>query len=154
MFLLSPWLNLNQTAKSYVSRAHTDFRFSAEAAHDAAELYLQGAPADNPLASPLYGRPDKFPTTLLFAGGDEVLLDDTLAFNSRLAKAGISVETHIVAGMQHVWPVLDPDLASSGVALGVIARFFEILLDEEGDRSSSTSSATEGGHLSAKDEYR
>jgi monoterpene epsilon-lactone hydrolase len=151
MFLLSPWLNLLQTAESYLSRAHSDFRFSAQAAHDAAELYLQGAPAEDPLASPLYGRLDKFPTTLLFAGGDEVLLDDTLAFTSRLAKAGVSVETHIVSAMQHVWPVLDPDLASSGITLRVIARFLEILSDEEGHRSLSASSNTESGHSSASD---
>ena len=64
-----------------------------------------------------------FPPTLVFVGGDEVLLDDALELTARLARASASVELHAVAGMQHVWPLLFPQLDESIRAVETIAAF-------------------------------
>ena len=92
-------------------------------AGDAAGLYLQGHDPRDPLVSPLFADAAGWPPAQVFAGGEEVLLDDALGLTAALARAGVSVETHVVAGMQHVWPTLFADLAESAVALDQMGRF-------------------------------
>ena len=121
--LLSPWLDLTVTAGSFVSRAGSDALFSKASAQEAASQYLQGHSAEDPLASPLFADPSGFPPTLLFASADESLLDDTMGFAARLAEARVPVETHIVPGMPHVWPVIAPQSPKSALVFEVIARF-------------------------------
>ena len=123
VLLLSPWIDLTVTAATYESRSGSDTLFSRASATAASELYLQGWDPTDPLVSPVFGELGGFPPTLVFAGGDEVLLDDALGFAAALARAGATVETHVVAGMQHVWPTLFPDLPETGAAIGTIARF-------------------------------
>ena len=71
-----------------------------------------------------------FPPTLLLAGGDEVLLGDSMAFANRLAEAGATVEAHFVARMQHVWPTIFPDLPESVLAMEAINRFARRLIPD------------------------
>jgi acetyl esterase/lipase len=123
LVLVSPWLDLTGTAGTIVSRAQTDRLFSPMRHRQAAADYLQGAPAEDPLASALFADLANVPPTQIWAGGDEILLDDAVGFARRLALAGRSVELHVSAGMQHVFPVLFPDLPASRRALGVMAQF-------------------------------
>jgi acetyl esterase/lipase len=75
------------------------------------------------LVSPLFASLDGFPSCLLFAGGREVLLDDTLEFAARLARAGSSVQLVIDEAMQHVYVTSIPRLAESRRAMETIAHF-------------------------------
>ncbi|MHC5261886.1 alpha/beta hydrolase fold domain-containing protein [Streptomyces sp. UC4497] len=131
LVLLSAWLDLRCTAGSYRSRATTDQLFSHEAARQAADQYLQGHPADDPLASPLLGDLRAFPPTLLCASTDEVLLDDSVAFAAALARAGVATSASYVPGVPHAWPSVFPDLPASAQALDVVARFVRPLLVKE-----------------------
>jgi acetyl esterase/lipase len=126
---LSPWVDLTVSAPTYVSRAITDLLFPEPSAREAAELYLQGADARDPLASPLFADLDGCPPALLFAGGSESLLGDALALASKLTETGTSVELHAVAGMQHVWPLIFAHLPESATALAAMARFVERIAD-------------------------
>jgi acetyl esterase/lipase len=121
--LISPWLDLTVTASSYESRDGIDNMFSRATAQSAAELYLQGAPAKDELASPMFADVTGFPPTLLFAGTSEVLLEDSLGFAARLALAHVDVELHVASGMQHVWPTLQPALPQTEAAFDAITRF-------------------------------
>lgn len=123
--LFSPWLDLTVSADTYVSHAGTDLLFSKASALEAAELYLQGADSRNPLASPLFADLEDMPPTLIFAGGAEVLLADSLSFASRLALAGVDVELHAVRDMQHIFPVLFPDLPETRDSLAAVAGFLD-----------------------------
>jgi acetyl esterase/lipase len=120
--LLSPWVDLTVTNASYESRK-SDLFFPRESAQEAANLYLQGHDARDPLASPINGDLDGFPDTLIFASSDECLIGDAQAFQARLAEARVPVETHIVPGMTHVWPVIAPALPESEAALNTIGNF-------------------------------
>ncbi|MEB8336162.1 alpha/beta hydrolase [Streptomyces endophyticus] len=131
LVLLSAWLDLRCAAGSYRSRAATDQLFSHEAARQAADQYLQGHPADDPLASPLLGDLSAFPPTLLCASTDEVLLDDSVAFASALARAGVATSASYVPGVPHAWPSVFLDLPASVEALDVVARFVSPLLVKE-----------------------
>ena len=121
--LISPWLDLTLSASTFVSNAAHDRFFPRENAAEAADLYLQGHPATDPLASPLFADLAGFPPTLLFAGGEEGLLADATRFAEKLALAGASVEAHLVAGMQHTWMNFFPDLPETAAAFDAIARF-------------------------------
>ncbi len=123
LVLLSPWVDLSVSAATFDSKATTDRLFSRQAARDAADAYLQGWPVSDSLVSPLRGRLSGLPPVQLFAGGDEVLLGDAVALIDRLALAQVSLEAHIVAGQQHVWPVVFPDLPASATALSATSRF-------------------------------
>jgi len=123
MVLLSPWCDLTVTAISYETNSTTDQLFSASSARDAASLYLQGWDPTDPLASPLYGQLSGLPPTLIFASTDEVLVDDSRRLAQRLAESGSEVHLHLVPGVPHVWPVLDPNAESSRSALEVIVGF-------------------------------
>ena len=120
--LLSPLVDLTVANPAYVTRT-ADLFFPKASAMEAAGQYLQGHDARDPLASPLMGDVAGFPDTLLFASADECLIGDALAFPAKLADAAVAVETHIVPGMTHVWPVIAPALPQSQAALAAIGRF-------------------------------
>ena len=121
--LFSPWLDLTVSAHSYGTRAESDLLFSAASATAAADLYLQGHDPRDPLVSPVLAELHGFPPTLLFVGSEEVLLDDALLLASALSRAGSTVALHSVAGMQHVWPTIWPELPESRTALRLLAGF-------------------------------
>ena len=121
--LFSPWLDLTVSATSYDSRAHSDMLFSASRATEAAQLYLQGWDPRDPLASPVLADLYGFPPALVFVGSEEVLLDDALALTRALAEAGSTVALHATAGMQHVWPSIQPELDESKTALRQLGEF-------------------------------
>lgn len=129
LILLSPWLDLSLRSPSYGSHAARDRMFSRESALEAAALYLQGEAAEQPLASPVNADLSGFPPVLIFCGGDEVLLGDSLAFVRRLAEADRAVEAHFVSGMQHVWPMIAPDLAESAALRAHFVRFARAAAD-------------------------
>jgi len=126
--LISPWLDLTVTAASYEACAAADGLFSRSSALEAAESYLQGLDARNPLASPLFADLAAAPRTLILASANEVLRDDALSLAWRLATVGNSVQLAIEPGQPHVWPVLQPDTPQSRDAMRAIARFVDLCL--------------------------
>jgi acetyl esterase/lipase len=128
LVLFSPWVDLGVTGSSFTTRATTDQLFSRDAARAAAAGYLQGVDPRHPLASPLRADLGGVPPTLLFAALDEVLLDDAVALATALAHAGVAVQAHFVAGVQHVWPTVFPDLPESAAAVAAVARFIATLI--------------------------
>jgi monoterpene epsilon-lactone hydrolase len=123
LILLSPWIDLTLAGESYQSRAESDVLFSYEAATIAAGHYLQGSDPAHPYASPLHADLAGLPPVQLFIGGQEILLDEDLALAGKLARAGVTVEMHVAASAQHVWPMMFPDLPESQRALRAIATF-------------------------------
>eukprot|EP00934_Nitzschia_sp_Nitz4_P003443 Nitzschia sp. Nitz4//scaffold35_size145790//108588//111035//NITZ4_003045-RA/size145790-augustus-gene-0.123-mRNA-1//1//CDS//3329549169//3433//frame0 len=71
------------------------------------DAYLPaGCSKENPLASPSFA-PDEvleqFPPVLMFAGSNDPLLDDSVAFNERLRKCGVSSELRAVNNVPHAY---------------------------------------------------
>jgi len=126
LVLLSPWLDLTLQGETHTSRAGTDAFFPPSSSVEAAEMFLQGFDPSHPLVSPLLADVRSFPPTLLLVGTEETLLADSLQFAARLAGERVSVTLHVGAGMQHVWPMMSPELAESVAALSVLAAFVEI----------------------------
>jgi monoterpene epsilon-lactone hydrolase len=123
LVLISPWVDLTQTAGTYESRAETDVMFPKSSADEAAALVLQGHDPRDPLVSPQFADVTGFPATQIFVGGLETLLDDSLEFAARVARAGSAVELVVAPDQQHVYPYLAPDSAAGRAAHAAIARF-------------------------------
>lgn len=83
---ISPWTDLTGSGKSYKENREVDPSMSPELLQFYAKCYTDD-PA-NPLCSPLFGDLTGFPPSLLFVGGDEVMLDDTRMLHEKLVKSG------------------------------------------------------------------
>jgi acetyl esterase/lipase len=123
LVLMSPWVDLSCGAGTFLSRAPTDELFSLEAAQEAAAMYLQGHDAADPLVSPVRAELDRWPATLLMASTEEVLLQDSVTFASKLALAGTDLTCSFRTGVPHAWPAVFPDLPDSITALEAIETF-------------------------------
>ena len=125
LLLISPWLDLTLRNESYRKNAATDTLFSYLAAAEAAQLYLQGIPAEDPLASPLFANVLEFPPTLISVGTGEVLAGDAERFHSRLELAGVRSRLLMTAGMEHVAVVRSLDLPGAAETFACLARFVD-----------------------------
>ena len=121
--LLSPWLDLSVTDPAYTNNAVTDLLFSAEAAREAAKLYLQGHTSSDPLASPLLGEVGGYPLTYISVGTGEVLAGDAQRLRDRLEREGVPVTFHGVDGMEHVAVTRDRTLTGAEETLCALTVF-------------------------------
>lgn len=128
LMLHSPWLDLTASGASFQTHAASDPMFSQEAAREAAAVYLQGTPADDPLASPLFGDVSRFPPTLISVGAEEVLLDDAQGLHARLMAQGVAAEIVSVPGMEHTDLVRNPQLAAPAQAMRATLSFLDRVL--------------------------
>ena len=85
--------------------------------------YFQDADLKDPYVSPVYGDFHGLPPMLIFAGDDELFLDDTLLLEQRAREAGVPVETHLALGMSHDWVLMFPELSDSKDTYPILARF-------------------------------
>jgi acetyl esterase/lipase len=125
LVLLSAWLDLTVTAASYSLNAATDPLFSGESARSAAELYLQGESARDPLASPLFAPVRGFPPTFISVGSGEVLADDSSGFHAALRAAAVPSELMVVAGMNHIAVVRDASAPGAAETFAAVGRFID-----------------------------
>lgn len=98
---ISPWVDLTQSGDSLTANAECDPSLCKETLDNYAECYTD-APAA-PLVSPLFGDLYGMPPSLIFVGGDEVLLDDSKRLNNKLIECGVKSKLHIADGMWHAY---------------------------------------------------
>lgn len=130
VMLLSPWLDLRVTADSYEHNAEVDNVFTKSAAKEAAALYLQGHSSLDVDASPLLGELSQMPPCLISVGGNEVLLDDSLLFASKLTRYRRSVWLQVLADMAHVEVTTTPSTKHTEEVLALAAAFMRNRLDQ------------------------
>lgn len=105
---ISPWTDLTLSGKSYIQNEKNDPSLTRERLKFFADCYAYGAKQvgknlypntnddqaeddrikSNDKMSPLFCDMHGMPPSLLFVGGDEILLDDTLKLNEKLLAAG------------------------------------------------------------------
>jgi acetyl esterase/lipase len=125
LVLLSAWLDVSVTSPAYRANAATDPLFSEASAAEAAELYLQGWPAQDPLASPLLAAGAGFPPALVSIGEGEVLADDGRKFAAALQAAGVPARLQAVAGMEHVAVTRGMHLTGAAETFAAVAGFID-----------------------------
>ena len=98
---ISPWVDLTGSGASYEMNRDNDPSLTQELLEFYAKCYTQD-PTD-PLCSPVRGDLTGLPPSLLFAGGDEILLDDARTLHDRLKAAGCRSKLIIAPGRWHAY---------------------------------------------------
>jgi epsilon-lactone hydrolase len=119
----SPYTDLAVTGLSVAANARSCAMFTPRGVHEAAALYLAGANARDPRASPLYADFSGLPPLLLFVSRHEILRDDTLRLAERASAAGVEVELVVRDRLPHVWPVFVGLLPEAREAFEIVATF-------------------------------
>ena len=101
LIAISPWSDLTQSGESYVTNRDVDPSMTKELLDFYAKCYVDD-PAI-PYCSPLFGDLRGFPPSLLFVGGDEVMLDDTRRLHAALQKAGCDSQMVIAPERWHAY---------------------------------------------------
>ena len=83
---ISPWVDLTGSGESYETNRERDFSMFAQLL-DAFAAHYTAEPLD-PLASPFFGELSGLPASLVFAGGDEILLSDAGNLHQKLLDSG------------------------------------------------------------------
>lgn len=98
---ISPWSDLTGSGLSYRTNAAVDPSMTPQRLRHYASLYTDCPEA--PLASPLFGDLCQMPESLLFAGGDEIMLDDAVTLHGRLLAAGCRSTLTVAPGLWHAY---------------------------------------------------
>lgn len=89
---ISPWTDLKASGESYEKNMDIDPSMSKKLLEFYATSYTDDR--ENFLVSPLYADLAGMPPSLIFVGGDEIMLDDAVQLHNKLKKQGN--ETHLV----------------------------------------------------------
>lgn len=119
---MSPWLDLAGTGDSVTELDGIDPWIPAEMLPLPARFYAGAVPLDDPRISPLYADLSGLPPSLLYVGGDEVLLDDAVRFTARARAAGVAADCGVYPGLWHVFPAF-PGLPEARDVLAEIGGF-------------------------------
>jgi phosphinothricin tripeptide acetyl hydrolase len=120
---ISPWVDLTNSAASYVSKAAVDPIVTLENIALLTQAYIGTGDPKQPLVSPLYADLRGLPPLLVQVGSDEVLVDDAHALGVRARAAGVDVTVHEWPQMIHVWHWFLSMLDEAEQAIAEIAGF-------------------------------
>ena len=98
---ISPWTDLTGSGKSYEEHREIDPSMTPELLQFYAKCYTDD-PTD-PFCSPLFGDLTGLPPSLLFVGGDEVMLDDTRMLHEKLLESGCRSKMTVAPERWHAY---------------------------------------------------
>ena len=124
---ISPWTDLTLSGKSYAANEKRDPSITKEQLKFYSDCYAYGMhkegkkiralPApnpeedykikSNPKMSPLFDTQEKMPPSLIFVGGDEIMLNDATALHDKLVEANRSSELVIAPELWHAYVLYD-----------------------------------------------
>lgn len=102
---LSPWTDLTASGESYKTNVNVDPTMSAELLNFFADSYTKDR--TDPYVSPLFGDLKGMPPSLIFVGGDEIMLDDSRSLHEKLKENGCSSELCIKNDRWHGYMLYD-----------------------------------------------
>jgi acetyl esterase/lipase len=123
---ISPWIDLETTGESAVTRAAADPMVSPGSLRIIARHFV-GDDGDlrDPLAAPLHADVGGLPPLLVHVGDAEVLLDDATRLAAKVTDSGGSVELEVWPDMVHVWHGSAGYVPESDEAIARIAQFLK-----------------------------
>ena len=125
---ISPWLDLDATAKLAHANLRLDAYLPGARLAKVAAMCAGGALPLDPLLSPVNHDLAGLPPSLIIVAESEILRADGELMAERLAAAGARCELQIWPGQVHAFPVLAELLPESRAAVGEIARFIRGVL--------------------------
>lgn len=102
---VSPWTDLTASGASYEANREVDPTMSIELLDFFAVSYTEDR--SNPYVSPLFGDLTGMPPSLIFVGGDEIMLDDSTLFHKRLKECKCISRLVVTPGRWHGYLLYD-----------------------------------------------
>lgn len=116
---ISPWSDLTATGQTYFLNEDKDPLLRGKYLKRLADSYVGDNSPLNPYISPAFASyDDRFPPTLIQAGSDEVLLDDSKLLYNAMKDGGVDVDIEIYPKMWHVfhiWQIEESDKAITAI---------------------------------------
>jgi len=101
LIALSPWSDLTGAGESYQTNRDLDPSMTRELLDFYADCYTDDK--TNPLVSPLLGDLSGMPPSLIFVGGDEIMLDDSRRLHEKLLKSGCKSSLTVAPERWHAY---------------------------------------------------
>jgi len=120
---LSPWLDLDCTAKIAHPNAELDPYIAADQMALLAELLVEGVLPPDPALSPLTGDLSLLPPSLIQVGSIEVLRCDAELMAERMEEAGVACRLQIWEGQIHVFQAFSAFVPEARPAIAEIGSF-------------------------------
>lgn len=125
--VFSPWTDLTMAGDSYEVNREIDPTMTVGRLRFFAECYTKDP--NNPLCSPLFGDLSSLPPSLIFVGGDEIMLSDSTELHERLKKAGCQSRLIIKPDRWHVYLLYD--LEEDRNDYSTLNRFLNTVMSRE-----------------------
>jgi monoterpene epsilon-lactone hydrolase len=120
---VSPWVDLECTGKSAVTKVNLDPLVNRDGLFKNAKDYLGNTDPHTPLASPIYADLTGLPPLLIQVGTAEVLFDDATRLAEKAKSDGVAVVLEPWEDMIHVWHLFAARLPESQQAIDRIGEF-------------------------------
>lgn len=128
LVLLSPWVDLSLQSWSVMAASLAGTTpYTMESLAVMAQLYLQGRPPTDPLASPIFGSFERFPPMLIHASKGDILYDDAVRLADKVREAGGDLTVRLWTAETHVWERTNSAKARQSIELA--AEFIRMRLD-------------------------
>ena len=103
LILLSPWLDLSDSAEDKKYLKNKDVTIIIEGMYEVGEYYAGEYGTSNPILSPIYADIKSFPDVLIQVSTDELLYNDAIEFSKKLRDKNVNVELQTWSGVWHAW---------------------------------------------------
>lgn len=112
---ISPWTDLTMSGRSFKTNKSVDPSMTRDRLKYYADCYVHGVTTGigdsekdlkmktNPLVSPLFGELSGMPQSLIFVGGDEIMLDDARLMHEKLTDANCRSQLIVANKMWHAY---------------------------------------------------
>ncbi len=105
--LFSPYTDLTHSSYTITTNADTDYLPIDELSHPNL-VYAEADQLTDPMVSPVFADLRGLPAMLVFAGGAEMILDDSVRLVANARRDGVHTTFIVEDEMMHVWPAIVP----------------------------------------------
>lgn len=127
LIAMSPWTDLTSSGESYETNRDVDPNMTVEQLQFYTRCYTTDP--KNPLASPIFGNLEGLPPSLIFVGGDEIMLSDAADMHKNLLAAGCKSKLVVAPERWHVYVLYE--LAENEEDYDTINHFLSQYISEE-----------------------
>lgn len=122
---ISPWSDLTMSGTSYEDNKEIDPSMTKKRLECYARCYTNNV--NSPFVSPVMADFKGFPPSLIFVGGDEVMLSDSVDLHKKLCDSGCLSKLHIAPDMWHIYLLYGTKQAKEDIKM--IPEFIEEILN-------------------------
>lgn len=127
LIAMSPWTDLTSSGESYETNRDFDPNMTVEQLQFYTRCYTTDP--KNPLASPIFGNLEGLPPSLIFVGGDEIMLSDAADMHKNLLAAGCKSKLVVAPERWHAYVLYE--LAENEEDYTTINHFLSQYISEE-----------------------